>query len=52
VNLPPHLAVTRTISLVAGSEERRRELGTADRAVFVANISSAEDKREELTLPC
>ena len=51
VNLPPRLAVTRTISLVAGSEERRRELGTADRAVFVAHISGAEDKREELTLP-
>lgn len=51
VNLPPRVAVTRTISLVSGREDKRQELGRADRAVFVANISGAKDKREELTPP-
>ena len=51
VNLPPRVAVTRTISLVSGREDKRQELGKVDRAIFVANISGAEDKREELSLP-
>jgi hypothetical protein len=51
VNLPPRVAVTRTISLVSGRTDKSQELGRTDRAVFVADISGAKDKREEITPP-
>jgi hypothetical protein len=44
VNLPPRVAFTRTIVLIAGREDKRRELAAANRAVFVADISGARDK--------
>jgi hypothetical protein len=51
VNLPPRVAVMRTLILVSGREDKRQELARADRAVFVANMSGAPDIREELTPP-
>jgi hypothetical protein len=51
VNLPAREAVVRTISVVAGSEDKQRELAETDRAVFVASVVGARDKRTELVPP-
>jgi hypothetical protein len=51
VNLPPRVAVTRTFSVIAGRDDKRRALATADRAEFVASIIGAGEKREELSPP-
>jgi hypothetical protein len=51
VNLPAREAVVQTISVVAGSEDKQRKLAETDRAVFVASVVGARDKREELVPP-
>jgi len=50
VNLPAREAVVQTISVVAHGE-KQRELAETDRAVFVASVVGARDKRKELVPP-
>jgi hypothetical protein len=51
VNLPPFLAVTRTISVTPGRDDKLRALEEADKAEFVASIVGARDKWLELPEP-
>jgi|SRR5215217_6283134 len=51
VNLPPHVTVTLALGVVPGRDDQLRELEDADRAVFVARLMGAEDKRRELAPP-
>jgi hypothetical protein len=51
VNLTPGLAVPRTISVIADRKDKQRALTTADRAEFVASVSSGEEIRRELSDP-
>lgn len=52
VTLPPHVHVTRTISVTPlDTNQKLRTLEEADRAEFVASLVGARDKREELLPP-
>jgi hypothetical protein len=48
VNIPAYTGVTRSMNLLPGGEEKRRELEEADRAVLVAKIVGARDITEPL----
>jgi hypothetical protein len=52
-NLPAREAVVRTIRVVSDREniQRQRKLAETDRAVFVASVVGARDKRKELVPP-
>jgi hypothetical protein len=52
-NLPARETVVRTITVVADaeSEDKQRELAKTDRAVFVASVVGARDKRKKLVPP-
>jgi hypothetical protein len=51
VNLPAREAVVQTIRVFAHSEDKQRKLAETDRAVFVASVVGARDKRKELVPP-
>ena len=52
-NLPAREAVVQSIRVIADaeSEDKQRELAKTDRAVFVASVVGARDKRKELVPP-